>query len=90
MERVDQIHARSDSIEPESFDDKLHMKKAANNLSDSHELSSSSVEKATPQSLLRSPRKVVILASLCLITALSFETLTIIAPFFPREVSHLA
>ena len=68
------------SIEIDTFSDQTE-----NNASD-HELSAVSEEKATTQSFSWSIRKVVILASLCLVTVLSFGALSMIAPFFPHEV----
>lgn len=71
----------TDSIEIDNFSGQVE-----NNASD-HELSAVSVEEAITQSFSWSTRKVVILASLCLVTVLSFGALSMIAPFFPHEVS---
>ncbi|KAJ7348768.1 hypothetical protein OS493_039159, partial [Desmophyllum pertusum] len=73
--------------EPDSFDGRLNItEKAEINLNDPHEHSSSS-EKETSQSVSCTPRKVVILASLCLIIAIVNEALSMIAPFYPREAA---
>ncbi|KAJ7350095.1 hypothetical protein OS493_038489, partial [Desmophyllum pertusum] len=89
MEQKDRIPS-SDSNEPDSFDGRLNMTERAEiNLSDPHEHSSdsSSSEKETSQSVSSTPRKVVILASLCLIAAIQFEALSMIAPFYPLEAA---
>ena len=76
----------NDSIESDSFNDSF-MKKAEDNVSD-HELGSALiVEEETTQIFSWSLRKVVTLASLCLVTVLSFAALSMIAPFYPHEVS---
>ena len=46
-------------------------------------------EEATAQSFSWSLLKAVILASLCLVSLLSFGALSIIAPFYPHEVSSV-
>ncbi len=75
----------NDSIEPDSFK-ALQMEKAETSVRD-HELGSAlSANEATTQRFSWSPRKVVILASLCLVTVLSFGALSMIAPFYPHEV----
>ena len=77
----------NDSFEYDSSNG-LHTEKAEmNNISD-HELGSElSEDDATPQSFSWSLRKVVLLASLCLVCVVSFGVLSVIAPFYPHEVS---
>lgn len=77
------------SLEIDSFNS-LYMEKAENNVSD-HELDSAPApeEEAAAQSFSWSLRKVVILSSLCLLTVLSYGALSMIAPFFPHEVSSV-
>ncbi|KAL9988699.1 hypothetical protein ACROYT_G003173 [Oculina patagonica] len=83
MEQKDPMSS-SDPIESDSFNG-LHIDKAETKVSD-HELGSVlSAEEATTQRFSWSLRKVVILASLCLVTALSFAALSMIAPFYPHE-----
>ncbi|XP_078362675.1 MFS-type transporter SLC18B1-like [Oculina patagonica] len=83
MERKDLIPS-NDSIESDSFSG-IHMEKAQTNVS-GHELGSAfSAGEATTQSFSWSFRKVVILASLCLVTALSDGALSMIVPFFPQQ-----
>ncbi|KAL9988691.1 hypothetical protein ACROYT_G003165 [Oculina patagonica] len=61
------------------------MKKAETKVSD-HELGSALLaEEASTQRFSWSLRKVVILASLCLVPVLSFGALSMIAPFYPHE-----
>ncbi|KAL9988689.1 hypothetical protein ACROYT_G003163 [Oculina patagonica] len=85
MERKDLIPS-NDSIESDSFSG-IHMEKAQTNVS-GHELGSAfSAGEATTQSFSWSFRKVVILASLCLVTALSDGALSMIVPFFPQQIS---
>ena len=86
MERKGLIPS-NDSIEYDSFNDNF-MEKAESNFDVSdHELGSALLaEEATTQSFSWSLRKVVTLASLCLVTVLSFGAFSMIAPFFPHEV----
>ena len=77
----------NDSIDPGSIDGK-HMKKAENNVGD-QEVGLSSAEKATTKDFSRLLRKVAILASLCLVTVLPFIALSVLAPFYPQEVSSI-
>ncbi|KAL9988698.1 hypothetical protein ACROYT_G003172 [Oculina patagonica] len=74
----------NDFIECDSFN-ALQMEKAETGVS-GHKLGSAlSANEATTQRFSWSPRKVVILVSLCLVTVLSFGALSLIAPFYPRE-----
>ncbi|KAL9988687.1 hypothetical protein ACROYT_G003161 [Oculina patagonica] len=73
---------RNGSIELDSFNG-LHMEKAET--SDYEVGSASLAEEATTQSFSWSLRKVVILASLCLVPILSFGALSMIASFFSQE-----
>ena len=76
--------ASTDSIDSDSI------KMAENNVSD-HEISSALLtEKATTQSFSWSLRKLVTLASLCLVMFLSFGAFSMISPFYPHEVSSIA
>ena len=80
----------NDSIGSDSFNEIFKEKAEGNfNVSD-HELESALLaEEATTQSFSWSLRKAVILASLCLVSLLSFGALSIIAPFYPHEVSSV-
>lgn len=85
MERQDKIPS-GESFDPGSTD-ALHATMPENNVGE-HELGlSSAAEGETTKSFSWSLRKVVILASLCRVIALSFGTLSLIAPFYPQEVS---
>lgn len=86
-EQKDQILS-NDSVESDTSD-RLHTKKDENDVSD-HELGSSSAQggrEPISQSFSWSVRNVAILASLCIVTVLSFAALSMIAPFYPHEVS---
>lgn len=86
-EQKDQMLS-NDSIESDTSD-RLHTKKDENDVGD-HELGSSSAQESrepTSQSFSWSVRNVAILASLCIVTVLSFAALSMIAPFYPHEVS---
>ena len=86
-EQKDQMPSK-DSIESDTSD-RLHTKKDENNLGD-HELGSSSAQggqEPISQSFSWSIRNVAILASLCVVTVLSHAALSMIAPFYPHEVS---
>lgn len=76
----------NDSIDYDSCKG-LHLEKPENNVSE-HELDSalSAAEEIAP-SFSWPLRKVVVLASLCLVTGFSFGALSMIAPFYPQEVS---
>ena len=63
-----------------------HVKKIGNNVGE-HEDGLSSAEKAIPKRFSRLFRKVLKLVSLCLITALAIIALSMLAPFYPQEVS---
>lgn len=71
----------NDSILSDSFDG-LHMKNPENNISDQELALISTADLEVTWSL----RRVAILAPLCLITVLSDGALSMIAPFYPKEV----
>lgn len=75
----------NDSIASGAIDGQ-HMKKAGNNVGDL-EAGLSSAEKAIPRDFTRLLRKVVILVSLCLVTVLPLVAFSVLAPFYPQEVS---
>lgn len=76
----------NDSTESDSCKGQ-HLKKPEKNASE-HELDSAlSAGEDTTQSFSWRLRKVVVLASLCLVTFFSFGALSMIAPFYPHEVS---
>ena len=81
----------NDSIESDSFNE-IFKEKAERNFDVSdHELGSALLaEEATTKSRFSwSLLKAAILASLCLVTVLSFGALSLIAPFYPHEVSSV-
>lgn len=84
MEQKDEVPS-NDSIESGSIDKLQGTRKAENNVTD-HNLSLPLPEEATAKSFSRLVGKVVILASLCLVSALSFGALSMIASFYPKEV----
>ena len=77
-------------IESEAFD-RLHAKKDGYNINDrDHDFQSTSTQESQQQmshSFPWSLRNVVMLASLCVVVVLTFAALSMIAPFYPREVS---
>lgn len=80
-----QIPSTSDTV------DRLHTKKDEDSVDD-HNLGSSSTQESQQQMSQSFPwslRNVVILASLCVVVVLSFAALSMIAPFYPREVSQV-
>ena len=77
-------------IESDTFD-RLHTKKDEYVVDDyDYDLGSSSTQERQQQmsqSFFWSRRNVAILASLCVVTVLSFAAFSMIAPFYPHEVS---
>jgi len=83
-EQKDQRPSKSDTFA------RLHTKKDEDR---DHDLGSSSTQESQQQMSQSFPwslRNVVILASLCVVVVLSFSALSMIAPFYPQEVSHVS
>lgn len=80
-------------IESEAFD-RLHAKKDGYNVNDrDHDFQSTSTQESQQQmshSFPWSLRNVVMLASLCVVVVLTFAALSMIAPFYPQEVSYVS
>ena len=87
-QQKDQVPSKSDTL------DRRHKKKDEDSVDDrDHNLGSSSTQESLQQMSQSFPwslRNVVILASLCVVVVLSFAALSMIAPFYPQEVSYVS
>jgi len=88
-EQKDEITS-NESLESDTFD-RLHTKMDENIVGD-HEVGTSSAlesQQQMSQSFSWTIHNVAILASLCVVVVLSFAALSMIAPFYPHEVSFV-
>ena len=86
-QRKDQVPNNRDTFA------RLHTKKDEDSVDDrDHDLGSSSTQESQQQMSQSFPwslRNIVILASLCVVVVLTFSALSMIAPFYPQEVSYV-